>query len=64
MFPCYLGQNRLEIQLTLNAATYMGVDASVSPASISTKCSLMYHEVKMTQADTLGFSYDIFAFFY
>ena len=56
VFPCYLGQNRLEIQLTLNAAKYLGVDASVFPATISTKCSLMYHEVKMTQADTLGFS--------
>ena len=56
VFPCYLGQNRLEIQLTLNAAKYLSADASVLPGSISTKCSLMYHEVKMTQADTLGFS--------
>ena len=56
VFPCYLGQNRLEIQLTLNAAKYLGVDASVVPTTISTKCSLMYQEVKMTQADTLGFS--------
>ena len=56
VFPCYLGQNRLEVQITMNAAKYMGVDASVAPGSISNKCSLMYNECKMTQADTLGFS--------
>jgi len=56
VFPCYLGTNRLEIQVTLNAAAYMGVDASVFPASISGKCSLMYNEVKMTSPDLMNFS--------
>ena len=56
VFPCYLGTNRLEIQITLNEAKYMGVDASVVPGSISGLCSLMYNEVKMTGPDLMNFS--------
>ena len=56
VFPCYLGTNRLEIQITMNEAKYMGVDASVVPGSISGLCSLMYNEVKMTGPDLMNFS--------
>ena len=56
VFPCYLGTNRLEIQITMNEAKYMGVDASVFPGSISGQCSLMYNEVKMTGPDLMNFS--------
>ena len=48
VFPCYLGQNRLELQLTLNAATFVSSDKTAVPASIAGKCSLMYHQVEMT----------------
>ena len=34
VFPCYLGTNRLEIQITMNEAKYMGVDATVVPGSV------------------------------
>ena len=56
VFPCYLGTNRLEIQISLNEAKFMSADASVVPGSISTKCSIMYREVKMTGPDLLNFS--------
>lgn len=56
VFPCYLGTNRLEIQITMNAAKYMTADASVVPGSISGLCSLMYNEVKMTGPDLMNFS--------
>ena len=52
----YSRANRLEIQITMNEAKYMGVDASVVPGSISGLCSLMYNEVKMTGPDLMNFS--------
>ena len=56
VFPCYLGTNRLEIQITMNDAKYMSADPSVVPDTISNRCSLMYNEVKMTGPDLLNFS--------
>lgn len=56
VFPCYLGTNRLEIQITMNAANYVSADTSVDAASISGLCSMMYNEVKMTGPDLLNFS--------
>ena len=49
IFPCFLGQSRLELQLTMNEAKSVSNSASEVPASISGKCSLMYHQVEMTE---------------
>ena len=56
VFPCYLGTNRLEIQLTMNAANYVSADTSVDCPTISGSCSIMYNEVKMTGPDLMNFS--------
>ncbi len=48
VFPCFLGQNRLEIQVTLNTSNYVSASNSDAPASIAGKCSLLYHQVEMT----------------
>lgn len=51
VFPAFLGQNRLELQVSLNAATFVASDPANAPASISGQCSLMYHEVKTTDVN-------------
>ena len=56
VFPCFLGSNRLEIQLTLNEAVYVAADPSAVPASIEGKCSLIYHQVEMTPNNVLKYS--------
>ncbi len=56
VFPCYLGANRLEIQLTLNSAKYVSADDANDPASIAGKCTLMYHQVEMTPENVLRYS--------
>ena len=48
VFPAYLGTEKLEIQLTMNAAEYLAADVQNAPASIENNCVLMYHEVQMT----------------
>ena len=48
VFPAYLGNQRLELQFTLNAAECLSSAAGQAPASIADRCSLMYHEVQMT----------------
>ena len=48
VFPCYLGTNKLEIQLTLNTADYLCADPANVAGSIENQCVLMYHEVQMT----------------
>ena len=48
VFPAYLGNERLELQFTLNDAEYLSGTASQKPTSIADKCTLMYHEVQMT----------------
>ena len=48
VFPAYLGNNRLELQFTVNAATFVANDAAAAPASIANACALMYHEARMT----------------
>ena len=50
IFPCFLGQSRLEIQLTANPGTYPAADPSQPATSISGRCSLMYHQCEMTEA--------------
>ena len=56
VFPCYLGQNRLELQLTINAATFTSSDKTATAGSIAGKCSLMYHQVEMTPDNLLKYS--------
>ena len=56
VFPCYLGQNRLELQLTLNSAAFVSSDKTAVPASIAGACSLMYHQVEMTPDNLLKYS--------
>ena len=55
IFPAYLGQNRLEIQVTMNSAVYPSANGTDSVPSISGKCSMMYRECQMSQADKLAF---------
>ena len=56
VFPCFLGSNRLEIQITLNEAVYVAADPSNVPASIKAKCSLLYHQVELTPNNVLKYS--------
>ena len=56
VFPCFLGSNRLEIQINLNEAVYVAADASAVPANILGKCSLLYHQVELTPNNTLKYS--------
>ena len=49
IFPCFLGQSRLELQLTMNPATFVAADAANPPGSIAGRCSLMYHQVEMSE---------------
>ena len=49
IFPCFLGQSRLELQLTMNSAAYVAADPEKVPTSIAGACSLMYHQVEMTE---------------
>ena len=56
IFPCYLGQNRLEVQITMNSASNMVTDATHAPGSISGACSMMFHQVDMKADDVLRYS--------
>ena len=56
ILPCFTGNTRLELQITLNDAQFPAHDSGSSPASISGACSIMYHEVQMTQRDVERYS--------
>ena len=56
IFPCFLGQNRAEVQITLFDANFCSANSSEEPTSISGKCSLMYHQVEMTSNNILRYS--------
>ena len=56
IFPAFLGQNRLEIQLTLNTAQFLVSNSAVTPDSISGACSFLYHEAQMRNADIKKYS--------
>ncbi len=56
IWPCLTGNNRLEIQITMNANTHVCQDASNLPASISGACSMLFHQVDMTSEDVLKYS--------
>ena len=49
IFPCFLGKSRLELQLTMNPATYVSADAANPAGSIAGACSLMYHQVELSE---------------
>jgi hypothetical protein len=51
-----LGNNRAEIQITMNAANYLSSDANQAPTSIVGKCALLYHQVEMTSNNILRYS--------
>ena len=55
IFPSYLGQNRLEIQITMNAATFPVANGTDAIGSISGSCSMMYRECQMTPSNKLSF---------
>ena len=55
VWPAYLGQNRLEIQLTMNTGAFPMADTTAAVPSISGKCSIMYRECTMTPANLLAF---------
>ena len=50
IFPCFLGNSTLELQLTLTPAKYVASTASSVPASISGACSMMYHQVELSES--------------
>ena len=56
IFPCFLGQNRAEIQITMNAGNYLSSNTNEAPTSISGKCALLYHQVEMTSNNILRYS--------
>jgi len=56
VWPAFLGQNRLEIQLTLNTSNYTSASNSDAPATIAGKCSLLYHQVEMTAENLQKYS--------
>ncbi len=56
IFPCYLGTNRLEVQLRFNGADFPCVNGATSPGSISNKCSVMIHNVEMSSRDLERYS--------
>ena len=56
IFPCFLGNNRAELQITMNAANYLSSATGEAPTSISGRCSLMYHQVEMTSRNILSYS--------
>ena len=55
VMPCFLGQNRLEVQIVMNPASYVSTAENV-PGSISGVCSMLMHQVDMTAADVLRYS--------
>ena len=56
ILPCFTGNTRLELQITLNDAVFTSQTAGSDPGSISGACSMMYHEVMMSQRDIERYS--------
>ena len=56
VLPCFLGNQQLELQITMNPATFVSAVAASPPASISGSCQMMYHEVQMRQKDLEAYS--------
>ena len=55
VWPCFTSQNRLELQITMNAADFVSVGSN-NPASISGKVEMYMHQVDMVAADVLRYS--------
>ena len=55
VWPCFTGQNRLELQITMNAADFMSVGSN-NPTSIAGLCEMYIHQVDMAAADVLRYS--------
>ena len=56
IFPAFLGQSRLELQLSMNAAKNLSSNAEQAPPTIAGRCSIMYHQVEMTEAARRSYS--------
>ena len=56
VWPCFTGQNRLEVQFTLNSANMLTNDPQHVPASISGACSIMIHQVNMKKENIPRYS--------
>jgi len=56
IMPCFFGQSRLELQITLNTAEYVAATRGTPPASIAGECTLLYHEVQMTTSNILKYA--------
>ena len=56
IWPCFTAQNRLELQITLNPATYLTVEAQNAPGTIAGAISMEMHQVDMSAADVLRYS--------
>ena len=56
IFPAYLGQTRLEIQISMNAANFVSSATGEAPASISNECSILYHTAEMSPQNVLRYS--------
>ena len=47
VLPCFLGNQRLEFQITMNTNKFCDSDGQGTVPSISGLCSVMYHEIQM-----------------
>ena len=56
IWPCYTGNNRLEMQITLAPAVNVCKQADPVPASISGNITVMIHQLDMTSDDVLRYS--------
>ena len=56
IWPCYTGNNRLEMQITMGAAAEVSSQADPVPASISSNVTVMIHQLDMTSDDVLRYS--------
>ena len=56
IFPCVTGSNRVEIQISLNSASFLAAMTANVPDSIAGACSFLYHECQMRQADLKNYS--------
>ena len=56
VFPAYLGSNKLEVQFTVNPASYTTAAGADAPASIANACSVMVHQVEMAARDIEKYS--------
>ena len=56
ILPAYLGQTRLEVQISMNAANFVSSATGEQPTSISNQCSILYHTAEMSPQNVLRYS--------